>query len=183
MKAKNVVIHPEDKSTNFLRPIYKGATSKRVFRKDSSLDEIIEKMKTSERVMMMGHGCPSGLFNVGKFFGTNGLIISRNDVELLKDKTENIYIWCNADKFVIPHDLHGFYSGMFVSEVGEGHYCGVKGVTQKIVDESNHAFSKIVGKYIQLPVAELYKKVVKEYGELAKTNPVAKYNHERLYVR
>lgn len=182
MKVRNLVIHPEDRSTTFLEPIYKTAENKEVLTKDKSIDEVYELIKTSGRAMMMGHGSPSGLFNVGRFRDARGFVISRECVQLLKDKPENIYIWCNADKFVEPNDLHGFYSGMFISEVGEAKYCGVK-ANQEMVDESNNAFAEIVGKYIHLPVAELYEKVMEEYGELAKTNPVAKYNHDRLYLR
>jgi len=183
MKVKNLVIHPEDKSTTFLSPIYKNAHNKRVLSKDSSIQEVHDLIKTSGRALMMGHGSPSGLFSIGRFKDAMGLVIGRSAVELLKDKPENIYIWCNADRFVEPNNLRGFYSGMFISEVGEAMYCGVKGVTQEIVDESNDTFAEIVGKYIHLPVAELYEKVKEEYGKLAETNPVAKYNHERLYLR
>lgn len=182
MKVRNVVVHPEDRSTDFLSPIYRSAEDKTVLTKNSTLDEIHELIKTSDRAMMMGHGCPNGLFSIGKFRNCMGLVISRSAVEHLKDKPESIYIWCNADKFVEPNDLRGFYSGMFISEVGEAKYCGVQ-VNQEMVDESNNAFAEIVGKYIHLPVAELYEKVMEEYGELAKTNPVAKYNHDRLYLR
>ena len=181
-KLKNVVIHPEDKSTDFLSPIYKMATSKRVFRKDNTLVEVIKQVSRSDRVLMMGHGCPSGLFSINHFKGAGSLIVSDQEVELLKDKPESVYIWCNADKFVQKHDLHGFYSGMFISEVGEANYCGVQ-ANQEMVDESNNTFSKIVGKYIHLTVAELYEKVKEEYGVLAESNPVARYNHERLYLR
>jgi len=181
-KLKNVIVHPEDKSTEFLRPIYKKTTSKRVFRKGNSIEDIRSQIERSDRVMMMGHGCPSGLFNVRMFSGAGGLAISCQEVELLKNKPESIYIWCNADRFVERYELHGFYSGMFISEVGEAKYCGVT-ATQEMVDESNNSFSKIVGKHIHLPVSKLYDRVRKEYGTLAETNPVAKYNYERLYLR
>lgn len=136
--------------------------------------------------MMMGHGSPRGLFSVGMFKGTQqpyAYAIGQNEAELLKNKSQNIYIWCNANLFVEQYDLKGFYSGMFISEVGEALYCGVKQINQTMVNESNYAFSQIVGKYINLPVEELYAMVMAEYGELAKTNPVAKYNHERLYLK
>ena len=135
----------------------------------------------------MGHGSPQGLFSMGLFRGIkqigHWLAIGMKESESLKSSDQNIYILCNADKYVEYHDLHGFYSGMFISEVGEAMYCGVSNATQEMVDESNNTFAEIVGKYINLPVTELHKKVKQEYGELAKTNSVAKFNCDRIYVR
>lgn len=70
---------------------------------------------------------------------------------------------------------------MFISEVGEANYCGLKNVDQEIVDESNTVFSDLMGKVINEPILEIYKYVDAEYGKLIKYNPVAEYNHQRLY--
>lgn len=134
---------------------------------------------------MMGHGSPWGLFNIG-WVDFNGYIINISMVKYLKDK-ECICIWCNADKFVNYHNLKGFYSGMFVSEVSEAYCMGVKlkGMKQYIdnVKESNEKFSEIVSKYINKKSKIIYEKVRQEYGLLAENNPVALYNNERLYLR
>jgi len=180
---KSLIIHPKDNSTVFLKPIYRSAENKTVVEKNASPQEVKNLMKESDRVMMMGHGSPRGLFNIHMFKDNRWYAIGDQDVELLQGKSQNIYIWCNADKFVESHDLHGFYSGMFISEVGEARFCGLIDVTQEMVNESNNTFSEIVGEGINLPKEELYEKVVREYGELAKANPVAAYNLERLFVR
>ena len=181
---RNLVIHPQDKSTDFLKPIYKTATGKRVVKKAKNPNTIIELIKKSDRVMMMGHGCSYGLFSMQLFDSfCKSIVINSYETEVLKNQNENVYVWCNADKFVEANDLHGFYSGMFISEVGEASFCGLNGITQETVNESNDTFSRIVGKYINLPKDELHEKVMAEYGELAKTNPVASYNLARLYVR
>ena len=183
---KNLIIHPKDQSTTFLKPIYEEAENQIVVSVRSCPHEIQELMRYSDRVIMMGHGSPSGLFSIDLFRQQLGkwetYAIGKNEIEELKTSNQNIYIWCNADMFVEKHDLKGFYSGMFISEVGEAMCCKVK-ATQEMVDESNNVFSVIVGKYINLPVDMLYKQVMEEYGELAKTNPVAKYNHDRLRLR
>ena len=154
MKMKNekrtLVIHPEDRSTTFLKPIYKTASNKIVKEKDATSNEILNLIKTSERTMMMGHGCPSGLFSIG-LIRDKGIVVRNNECDALRAKDQNIYIWCHADKFVEANDLKGFYSGMFISEVGEAFCCGVK-ANREQVDESNNTFSEIVGKYIDLPV-------------------------------
>jgi hypothetical protein len=102
-------------------------------------------------------------------------------VPILKEKDNNVFIWCNADKFVDGFKLEGFYSGMFISEVGEAHYCGLPGTEQDQVDESNYAFVNIIAKYINEDKNIIHENVKKEYGVLAEENPIALYNNNRLY--
>ena len=103
-------------------------------------------------------------------------------VELLKEKDNSIFIWCNADQFVEKHDLKGFYTGMFISEVGEAMYCGLPKTRQPEVDESNFSFVEIMGECIDNDSTTIHTIAKEKYGELVGTNPVAKYNHERLYL-
>ena len=92
--------------------------------------------------MMMGHGSPSGLFGIGfdRLF-----VVDVGLVEYLKKKENNVFIWCNADRFVNRFQLDGFYTGMFISEVGEAYYCGLPNIPQNVVDESNNQFANWVG--------------------------------------
>ena len=50
----------------------------------------------------------------------------------LSKNTENIYICCNSDRFVLEHDLQGLFSGMCISEVVEAAYCGLGLVSQEL---------------------------------------------------
>ena len=70
---------------------------------------------------------------------------------------------------------------MFISEVGEATYCGLPGTKQDIVDESNYGFVNIIAKHINEDTESIYNKVRNEYGLIAEENPVALYNHKRLY--
>jgi len=178
---KTLVIHPSDYSTDFLKPIYEGIENKTVITQDKTRDEIIELIESHDRVMMMGHGSPSGLFGIGfnrLFVIDNGL------VEYLNKKDNNVFIWCNADRFVNRFGLKGFYTGMFISEVGEAYYCGLPNIPQNVVDESNNQFANWVGELFtsKKPLNEVYSNIVDSYGKLANKNIVAKYNHERLYL-
>ena len=178
---KTLVIHPSDYSTEFLKPIYEGVENKTVITQGKSREEIIELIENHDRVMMMGHGSPSGLFGIGfnrLFVVDNGL------VEHLNKKENNVFIWCNADRFVERFQLKGFYSGMFISEVGEAYYCGLPDVPQSVVDESNDEFARMLGECFtgKKQLNESYNDVKNSYGKLAETNIVAKYNYERLYL-
>lgn len=186
---KTLVIHTQDKSTDFLKPIYESITDKTVITGGMHINEVNELIKTHDRVIMLGHGCPDGLFSMGKFTDSYGLVISDDTVELLKEKTDNIYVWCNADQFVRRHELKGFFSGMFISEVGEAWACGIKfthttdgrNEMQDEVTLSNNMFSFILGKFVNEPIMIIHENVTKEYGVLAETSKVAEYNNERLY--
>lgn len=179
---KTLIIHPADESTTFLDIVYKDIPDKTVIQGGVSKTEIREMIDQYDRVMMMGHGAPSGLFSMGRFDKmTHGFIIDGTMVEALSKKDNSVFIWCNADKFVNNYNLKGFFSGMFISEVGEASYCGLPGTPQDIVDESNYGFVNIIGKYINEDTNSIYDKVKQEYGVMAENNPVALYNHMRLY--
>lgn len=185
---KTLVIHPSDRSTDFLTPIYMDLKSfpdfndVTIIRGGMSKDEVNEQIKQHDRIMMMGHGSPTGLFSVGQFTGTYGHIIDRETVPLLREK-ECIFIWCNADRFVEAFNLRGLYSGMFISEVMEAIYCGLQGTQQSVVNESNDFFAKELGKVSGESLVEAFEYIKDSYGVLADTNPVAKYNHHRLYLK
>ena len=179
---KTLIIHPKDKSTQFLDIVYETIPNKTIVTGGITKDEVRKLIEEHDRVMMCGHGAPHGLFSVGQFLDCKGgFIIDQSMVEVLSKKDNSIFIWCNADKFVDTFKLRGFYSGMFISEVGEARYCGLPGTEQEQVDESNYGFCNIIAKYINEPKDIIYENVTREYGLIAEENPVALYNNNRLY--
>lgn len=184
---KTLVIHPYDQSTDFLIPIYMDLGGFPDFEKPTVIrggmtrEDVDQEIIKHDRIIMLGHGAPGGLFSVGQFPGSNGYIVSHGTADILKDK-ECVFIWCNADKFVEANNLKGLYSGMFISETSEAAYCGLPGTPQDIVDESNDFFAKEFGRVSAASLNEAYEYVKDVYGILAEDNPVAKYNHHRLYL-
>ena len=172
---KTLVIHPHDQSTHFLKPIYENIPNKTVITGGWSIDGVGYLITIHDRIIMMGHGSPRGLFGVN--FNCS-YVVDRDTVDLLKNK-ECIFIWCHADQFVKEHNLKGFHSGMFVSEVTEALIYKLTGDTQ-LVNESNDAFASILGAFINKPLNKIYSNVKKKYGQFAELNEIAKYNHERL---
>ena len=185
---KTLVIHPDDRSTDFLKPIYNKLDDVTLVTGNWTRKEIIEGIQTHDQVMMMGHGSPGGLFAVGQFWPQDAFsayIIGADMVEALSQKDNNIFIWCNADQFVTRHGLKGFYTGMFISETGEATYCGLPGTPQYIVDESNHGFVNILREKLQdtRDTSLLFEQTSGTYSIIADINPVAKYNYNRLFCR
>lgn len=179
---KTLIIHPSDVSTKFLEIIYQDVPDKTVITGGVSKTAIVDLIKENDRVMMLGHGSPMGLFAMGQFITYAPYIIDFTLVPYLNEKTENVFIWCNADRFVVNHKLKGFYSGMFISEVGEATYCGLPGMSQDIVDESNLGFCNLISKVINEDKVAIHENIKREYGLIAENNPIALYNNLRLYV-
>lgn len=175
-----LIIHPKDHSTDFLKPIYAPIKDKTVIRGGIRKTDLMKLIEDHERIIMLGHGSPRGLLSVGQFFMAGNYIVDWTMVDLLSYKSDNIYIWCHADLFVQSHELKGFCSGMFISEVSEAFYCGLKSCTQKVIDESNFLFAEIVSQNINKPLNAIYENVIQEYTILSETNLIAKFNLERL---
>ena len=176
---RTLVIHPKDKSTDFLKPLYENIENKLVLSENLRKDELFELIPQFDRVMMMGHGSPYGLFNTVDGI-CKGYIIDGTIVRMLKDNPNNVYIWCHANMFVETYRLKGFYSGMFISEVVEAKYFGII-TNQKIVDQSNNSFVRSLSKVIELDGRVMFSEIRKRYSVVSRKNPIAFYNQQRLY--
>jgi hypothetical protein len=180
---KTIVLHPKDDSTTFLDTIYKGIPSNDItlITEGKTKKELIDLFELHDRIINMGHGSPFGLFSVGKFI--NPYVIDGTYKDIFNKKKNNILIWCNADEYVKKYGIRNvLYSGMFISEVGEGRYCGIYNTTQYMVDESNRVFSEIMGEYINEENIDIFIKLKTEYKKIIDSNPVAEYNYYRLYL-
>ena len=178
-----LIIHPEDQTTKFLDPIYTSIPNKKLIRNELNSERLNKEMELHSRIIMLGHGTSIGLLCPCPETGRLEQIVNIYHAWELSKQSENIYIWCNADRFVLEHDLSGLYSGMFISEVAEAAYCGLGLVSQEVVDESNTCFSKIMSQFIHLDKFSILNELKVKYGELAKTNPIAAYNVVRLFAR
>jgi hypothetical protein len=179
-KMKTLIIHPKDRSTQFLEITYQTIPNKTLITGGVTKEELKKLIEEHDRVMMCGHGAPVGLFSVGQFPNSGGLIIDHTMIDILSKKDNSIFIWCNADQFVNKYGLKGFYTKMFISEVGEAYYCGLPGTSQDDVDESNYGFVNMLSECVNEPQEVMYERIVESYGKLAEENPVALYNHNRL---
>lgn len=104
---KNIIIHPQDPTILFLSQIYAPLSNKTVIKGGVTRSELSKLIETHDRIIMLGHGTPDGLISVGQFPDAGFHIIDESMVEVLKNNTNNIYIWCHADLFVQRHDLSG----------------------------------------------------------------------------
>jgi hypothetical protein len=167
---KTLVIHPDDRSTDFLKKIYEGKDWTIITDHDAcrSRKVITNLIKKHDRIVMMGHGYPGGLFYT---------CINPDIVYLLREKF-CVCIWCHADKFVEHYDLHGFYTGMFVSEVSEASYYGID-IDQANVSYSNYYFARLMNDFIDSE--NVLNEIKSSYTD--DDNKVIQFNNDRLYYR
>ena len=195
LKWKNVksgdvlLIHPDDRTTDFLKPTYSDLNAT-ILTKPDEFFNLAETMKRHNRIIMMGHGSPNGLFMPqieGVEVGENGELFEYSDysinytyADILREK-RTVCVWCNADRYVVPNDLHGFYTGMAISELCEANYCDVKGCNPKQLEESNTKFTMGLKESLKVDGPESVK-IFKEIYNNPK-NPIMVYNRKRLYFR
>jgi hypothetical protein len=169
MNLKTLVLHHDDMSTDFLKAIYVNLPSATVVT-DSSGKNVSQLIRQHDRVIMLGHGYPGGLF----------FMVNDSHAALLRQKRDNLYIWCHADAYVKRHGLAGLTTGMFISETGEARYSGIPANTysQSTVQHSNDLFARLVAEKIHAPLPELHACLLDHY----KPNgcPIIEYNRERL---
>lgn len=169
MNLKTLVLHHDDRSTDFLKPIYAGLPSATVVT-DSSDQNVSQFIREHDRVIMLGHGYPAGLF----------FMVNDSHASLLRQKRDNLYIWCHADQYVKHHGLTGLTTSMFISETGEAMYSGIpdKTYSQSTVTCSNELFARLVAEKIHVPLRELHAYLLDRYQP--KGCPTIEYNRERL---
>lgn len=180
-----LVIHPQDQTTDFLKPIYSNIHNKKVITGGISYEALKSEIELANEVIICGHGYHGGLFAINQFEGLGKMnyIVDNQMATLLKQKKKVVTIWCYAKHYIEANDINNsFHSGMFISEVNESVFCGLEGVTQEMIDESNNCFSMELGTLIHKSPEEIYIAFQNgNYSQLAKTNPVAQYNFERLH--
>lgn len=164
-----LIIHPKDETTDFLKEIYVDMDCT-IINTEVSKEYLRQEIELHHRIIMLGHGCESGLF------GSNGFVIDKSFVDLLEQK-ECVYIWCNADVFVKLHKLKGFYTGMMISEFMEAFLYNVPS-TSSIIAKSNKDFALAVKNSINSTSILSKAKFLYKGDE-----DVVKFNRDRMYYK
>ena len=163
-----LVIHPDDRTTDFLKTIYEGKGYTVITDRMLSITHILKQIRLHDRIMIMGHGGPGGLLGYFQLFQTPEFI------QLLRQK-QCVCIWCHAKQYVERFGITGFYTDMFISEVSEAYYFGIH-VDQARIDYSNNLFSKVMRELIEYPI------ILEEVKALYNGDcEVIKFNNDRLY--
>ena len=178
---KRLILHPDDRSTDFLKPIYSNIEDTTVVTGGIRYQQDIHNLiKSHDQVIMLGHGFSDGLLSVRQF-GLNPFIIDARCAKYLAEKESNIFIWCYASDFVAKHKLKGYCSGMFISEELEALYHNIE-ATEDQINLSNDVFAVALGEALQngFTMNDAFDYVYSKYEAIAEGNLVVQYNLERL---
>lgn len=170
-----LVIHPQDKSTEFLREIYKNVDCEVITDGKCSSGILRRKIKEHDKIVFLGHGTEDGLLRTPI---DGSLLISSKFVQLLRDK-ECVYIWCNADQFVEKYGLSGFTTGMIISEADEAVMCSVTFTAETLL-ESNLSFPKAIAPNILKDKNTILSEFIKNYP--VKNNNIAQFNRCNVFA-
>ena len=174
-----IVVHPTDPSTKMLSLIYEDVKDVTLFNSWKQRDEILKAIEAApkeEPVLLLGHGCPNGLFDM-----RYGLVIKDADAEILKDRPNLVGIWCYASSYAHKHGLKGFFSGMFISEEPEARVNDVEAKAEEIEEKAwdfAGRFGDMLreGKSLAVIASELMDPVHRD-------SELTRFNYERLTWR
>lgn len=173
---KTLVIHPDDRSTDFLKLIYVNKNDWTIMnRTDITRKELIELIKNHDRIIMMGHGCPTGLFNPKRY----SLLIDDSFAPLLKTK-ETISIWCHSDQYFRRNNIKGFHTGMIISEVSEALYVlGHAPLNKEQTLENMETFARIINQCIDETPEKMQEFILANY---IFDDEVTQFNRKNILV-
>ena len=118
-----------------------------VCRDTENYEDVVNQaiINETETLIFCGHGTKYGLLHPNLFSGE--YLLHENNVSLIHAKRV-IGIWCHASDFAITHNLSGFYTGMFISNVFESIENSIYGCSQKLITKRESEFVKILSDLI-----------------------------------
>ena len=132
----------EDTST--FSPLYENIEGSTLLYNPTK-EEVVKILseRPNESLMCFGHGTESGLLSED----WSETIIDSSMVDLLRDR-DIIGIWCYASEFAKRHNLRGFFTYMFVSNLQECVFCRLGYYDEEIIFEQNEKFARRINELI-----------------------------------
>lgn len=194
---KTIVIHPDDRSTDFLSNIYKNKDWTILTSWSKTKEELRDYLSSFDRVIMMGHGTPDGLINTGSFYTqpaenidswidnkicaalNNFYVIDDSFADVLRTK-ETISVWCHSDHYFRRNNIPGFHTGMIISEVSEASFVlGTAPLSAEETLENMNAFADIIHDCIDEDPENMKKYILEKYNF---SDKVTQYNRQNIIV-
>ena len=176
---KVLVIHPDDRSTDMLKAVYEGKGYDVINDPSISDDEIVEQIKSHDKIIMLGHGTPYGLVSWNRTTGEVRYVINDSHAELLKTK-ETYSMWCFSDAFFERHDMKGFHSGMIISEEMEALMYDIVGYSDEDIAESMMPLMYAMHDTIEMEDLQEMKRIILERYNAK--DPVTWFNRRNIVI-
>ena len=176
---KVLVIHPDDRSTDMLKAVYEGKGYDVISDPRISDEEVVEQIKSHDKIIMLGHGTPYGLISWNRTTGEVRYVINDSLAEILKTK-ETYSMWCHSDAFFERHDMKGFHSGMIISEEMEALMYGIVGYSDEDIAESMMPLMYAMYDTIEMEDLEEMKRIILERYNAK--DPVTWFNRRNIVI-
>lgn len=140
-----------DMDTMVLSELWDGLENMKVIeitRRTAESRKIVNKAIEEEKdlLILCGHGSSKGLFSPDS--SNVQYLVDSCNVNLIKS-TQLIGIWCFASKFAEENNLKGFFSNMFISNIGEAIRYGVSVRKEEDITTKEIEFCQNVRSLIQ----------------------------------
>lgn len=179
-----LVVHPKDRTTSVLSTLYEGMDANMVSSNCSNkkMEHLLHHVSTQERIMLLGHGSDKGLFyreDDTKDEFDKIIVGHPHAFHLRKHGGNMVGIWCHADKFARTEGLHGFFSGMIISEVKEAEEYGIIASRQEIL-QSNIIMFEYLRKLLDkdIPLHEIPQRIKNMDNE---KTPLSVFNYHNFH--
>ena len=151
-KGMIIVYVNSKEDTSTFSPLYENIEGSTLLYNPTK-EEVVKILseRPNESLMCFGHGTESGLLSED----WSETIIDSSMVDLLRDR-DIIGIWCYASEFAKRHNLRGFFTYMFVSNLQECVFCRLGYYDEEIIFEQNEKFARRINELINngTPLAE-----------------------------
>ena len=173
-----LIIHANDPTTSFLKALYEGRDdiSGRID-ENSTNGAVIRALKSAQRIMMLGHGCESGLFSTPDKDGMFRPLVYSRHAEFLRGK-ECIGIWCKAKEFAEDYDLEGLFSGMIISEMNEAKLFEIATTEEELKRENDKFALRLRTCLDNYPLSEIPLRMLMLDDV---QSPLTTFNYSKLY--
>jgi len=175
-----LVIHPKDPSTDFLKILYEGRANVRLIDDIGSVKELrhaLNHVAPGETVMLLGHGCPNGLYALD---GEGYKMINLHGLSFYLRKHFIVGVFCYANLLAEKEHLTGLFTGMIVSELSEADDLNIN-TSRMELNEENQKFARNFRKLLdeQCPISEFPSRM----KALDSTHsPLTDYNYGSIYA-
>jgi len=175
-----LVIHLDDRSTDFLKLIYKDKNYDIINDGNMRNSELVDQIRNHNKIIMMGHGLPYGLINVNRGpKNLNLFFINDSHADLLREK-ETVSIWCFSDEYFSRNTIKGFHTGMIISETSEERMVlNYEPLNKDELLDNMNFMATIFSECIELSPEEIRSYMLTNYN---RHDPVSEFNRKNMIV-
>ena len=184
-KSNTLVIHPKDDSTVMLKNVYEGKGFDVIDDPDVSRAELIDAIKSHQRIIFLGHGTPGGLIHPCMLkmhsmpIGGIKYIVDDSIAPYLRGK-DTISMWCFSNEYFQRNHLPGFHTGMIISERREAlMMLGKCPLTDGQLFDSMVHLAKLLGECLDEPPVVMREYILNHY---IGNDAITQFNRENFTI-